>query len=107
MYRDRGIGRQALVRRPGSIDPGALTPGAQAGGSVRYEHLTLAPEMAVNEIAELKAIRWHDALTAALTASGRTSAELAATPKGAEWKVAVARELRETVAPPFVGWPST
>jgi hypothetical protein len=78
MYRDRGIGRQALVRRPGSIDPGALTPGAQAGGSVRYEHLTLAPEMAVNEIAELKAIRWHDALTAALTASGRTSAELAA-----------------------------
>ena len=68
-----------------------------------HQHLALAPEMAANEIAELKAVGWHDALTATLTASGRTRAELAATPKGADWKVALARELRETVAPPY-GW---
>ena len=61
----------------------------------------LAPEMSANEIAEVKAVRWFDALKAALTASGRTTADLTAAPKGADWKVAIARTLRATVAPPY------
>ena len=57
--------------------------------------------MSAAEIADLKSARWLHALDPALTAGGKGLADLENAPKGAEWKVAIARTLRSTVAPSY------
>jgi len=66
-----------------------------------HRHHALAPERSANEIAELKTVGWHRALDAALTTCGKSDADLESAPKGADWKIALARTLRTTVAPPY------
>jgi hypothetical protein len=44
---------------------------------------------------------WQRALEVAFRESGRTPAELASYPKSAPRKRALARQLRDTVAPPY------
>jgi hypothetical protein len=78
--------------------PSAHFSGTRAGGDAVW----LARKSA-SEIADLKSVRWCDALTAVLAEFGKTHADLANTAKGADWKIAVARTLRETVAPSYGG----
>ena len=66
-----------------------------------HSHLALEPEMSAMEIAEVKQARWQAALSAEMRAMGRTADEVLRTPKGAAWKVDLARKLRASVAPPF------
>ena len=61
-------------------------------------HLALAPELSQAEVKELQSER---ALESALRESGRTTAELASALKSAPWKRALARKLRDAVAPPY------
>ncbi len=49
------------------------------------------------EAAPLKAVKWERALVSALGKIGKTQEHLIHDPKGAEWKVALARHLRDTV----------
>ena len=66
-------------------------------------HWALAPEMPADELREFKSARWQHELEAALADSGRTFADIADSPKGASWKIALAVRLRNTVVPPY-GW---
>jgi REP element-mobilizing transposase RayT len=66
-----------------------------------HAHLALSPGFAQEEVREVQAERWQRALEVALRESGRTPAELASAPKSAPWKRALARQLRDTVAPPY------
>ena len=52
------------------------------------------------EAAPLKAIKWERALQSALQRIGKDGSDLAKDRKGAEWKVALARYLRERVMAP-------
>lgn len=67
----------------------------------QHAHLALAPEMTAAEIAEIKCVRWQEALDAALKCAGKSLAEAASAPKGANWKISIARELRAKVAAPY------
>jgi len=66
-----------------------------------HAHLALAPGLAQAEVRELQAERWERALEGALEGCGRTPADLGSSPKSAPWKQALARQLREAVAPPY------
>lgn len=66
-----------------------------------HAHLALARGFAQEEIREVQVERWQRALEAAFRESGRAPAELASAPKSAPWKRVLARQLRETVAPPY------
>lgn len=57
--------------------------------------------MSVTEIAGIKCARWQQTLDAALKDAGKSFADAESSPKGAGWKVAIARELRTTVAAPY------
>ncbi len=67
----------------------------------KHAHLALAPELSQAEVKELQSERWERALESALQESGRTTAELASAQKSAPWKRALARKLRDAVAPPY------
>ncbi len=66
-----------------------------------HAHLALAPGLAQAEVRELQAERWERAREGALEGCGRTPADLGSSPKSAPWKQALARQLREAVAPPY------
>jgi len=66
-----------------------------------HAHLALAPELSQAEVKELQSERWERALESALQENGRTTAELASALKSAPWKRALARKLRDAVAPPY------
>jgi len=66
-----------------------------------HAHLALAPGLAQAEVQELQAERWERALEGALAGCGRTPADLVSSPKSAPWKQALARQLREAVAPSY------
>jgi REP element-mobilizing transposase RayT len=67
----------------------------------QHAHLALAPEMSATEIAELRSARWQQALDAALQEAGKSLTDVESAPKGVGWKVAIARQLRTTVAAPY------
>jgi hypothetical protein len=69
--------------------------------ALEHAHLALSPGFAQEEVREIQAERWQRALEVALRERGRTPAELAFAPKGALWKRSLARQLRDTVAPPY------
>jgi REP element-mobilizing transposase RayT len=87
----------------GSLSRGWAIGTAAWRRALAHEHaqLALAPGFAREEIRELQAERWRRALEEALRQGGRTPAQLASAPKSAPWKRALARQLRETVAPPY------
>jgi putative transposase len=77
------------------------TAGWRRAMAREHAHLALAPEMSAPEIAELKAARWQLALETALRAAGRNLRDAELSAKGAAWKIAIAAELRQSVAAPF------
>lgn len=79
------------------------TAGWRKAMAREHAHLALAPELSAPEIAELKSARWQRALEAALHEAGRSLRDAANAAKGAEWKVAIAGKLRQSVAAPY-GW---
>lgn len=106
-YADHLI-RLAAARNDERVTRGALSSGWAIGTAGwrqaiarDYRHLALAPEMSAAETAELKSVRWRHALAAALTACGKSQSDLERAPKGATWKISLARTLRTTVAPPY------
>ena len=54
-----------------------------------------------SEVKEIQSERWERALDSALQESGRSPVELTSAPKSAPWKRALARKLRDAVAPPY------
>jgi len=66
-----------------------------------HAHLALLPEMSAPEIAGLKAVRWQLALEAASQEAGKCLRDAENSAKGAEWKVAIAGKLRQSVAAPY------
>ena len=66
-----------------------------------YAYLALAPEMSAPEIAELKSARWQRALEVALREAGKDLCDAGNSAKGADWKVAIAGRLRQSVAAPY------
>lgn len=88
-------------------------PGAYSGGwaigtagwrraiARQHAHLAQSPEMSAAEIAEIKCARWQQALDFALQASGKTLADAELAPKGAGWKIVIARSLRTKAAAPY------
>jgi len=88
---------------PGSLSRGWAmgTEGWRKALAREHAHLALAPDMSLPEQQELRIERWRHALELALREAGRSLAETERSPKGAAWKIAVARKLRHTVAPPY------
>lgn len=66
-----------------------------------HEHLALIPDLPRAEHEELRAARWQAALEQAMRAQGRSMTDAAQSPKSAAWKIAIARPLKNTVAPPY------
>jgi hypothetical protein len=58
-------------------------------------HLSLSTGMEREQIRELKQADWERRLDAALSAQGRTHADLETRPLVVDWKLALARELRD------------
>ena len=67
-----------------------------------HAHLALTPELSPSEVKELRSEGWERALESALPECGRLPAELASAPKSAPWQRALARKLRDAVAPPYL-----
>ena len=63
--------------------------------------LALAPEMSATEIAEPKSARWQQPFDAALHEMGKCLRDAQNSAKGAEWKIAIAGKLRQSVAAPY------
>ena len=57
--------------------------------------------MSASEIAELKSVRWRHALDAALNEAGKCLRDAQNSTKGADWKIAIAGKLRQSVAAPY------
>lgn len=102
----------ALLASERADDPRTLPGGFSSGWATgtlgwrramarEHEHLALSPDLPRAEHEELRAARWHAALEQALRAQGRSMTDAAQSPKSAAWKVAIARQLRNTVAPPY------
>jgi hypothetical protein len=66
-----------------------------------HAHLALAPEFSHSEVKELQSERWERALEKALQEIDRSPTELSSAAKSAPWKRALARQLRDAVAPPY------
>lgn len=64
-------------------------------------HRRLETILGREEREQLQDLEWRHALHEALRASGRNASELALAPAAAPWKIAVAAQLREQVAPPY------
>jgi hypothetical protein len=88
---------------PGSFSRGWAigTAGWRNAMAREQEHHALAAEMLATEIAELKSARWQRALEAASHEAGKELCDAEHAAKGADWKVAIAGRLRQSVAAPY------
>ena len=68
-----------------------------------HSHLALEVDVSAAEIRAFKEARWTAFLAGALCESGRTGADIVASPKCIRWKVEIARRLRREVGAPY-GW---
>lgn len=66
-----------------------------------YSHLVVDPSLAAAEARDIRSIRWRDELGRALKERTKTDRDIAADPKGAQWKIEVAAHLRREVAAPY------
>lgn len=66
-----------------------------------HAQLALSSEMSADELRDFKHARWQRELDLGLAESGKTIADIACTPKGIPWKIALAVRLRAKAAAPY------
>jgi REP element-mobilizing transposase RayT len=70
------------------------TAGWRKAIAKEYAHLALSAGLSGQELREMKEVRWQEALSAAMSAAGKTAADSQADARNAPWKLQIAQLLR-------------
>ena len=72
------------------------TPGWRKALAQEHAHRAISPGIDAAQKRELKEARWEEALHDLMAAAKRTNAQAISTPKGATWKIQLAKKLRQS-----------